>query len=157
MYEPHDLVEGPAGDPVLRALINLKDTYEMAHPVLFDGAELDFSKIWQPLVDNPDRSRALRAYEAATLWAVRRGLRSGRLFLPYAGEYRGKERLLMPAPVWERTRDGFLERRQLPAKPEPFLDRVVAQVEAGMQALDEAVSVEALLGEQQRHPPEARR
>jgi hypothetical protein len=85
-------LEGPTGDPVLRALINLKDTYDVAPPVLFDGAELEFNKIWQPLVDDPDRSRALRAYEAATLWAVRRGLRSGRLFLPYAGEYRGKER-----------------------------------------------------------------
>jgi hypothetical protein len=116
----------------------------VAQPVLFDGAELEFNRIWQPLVDNPDRSRALRACAAATLWAVRRGLRSGRLFVLYAGEYGGKERLLMPAPVWERTRDAFLERRQLPAEPEPFLDRVVAQVEAGMRALDEAVSAEAL-------------
>jgi hypothetical protein len=137
-------LEGPTGDPVLRALINLKDTYDVAPPVLFDGAELEFNKIWQPLVDDPDRSRALRAYEAATLWAVRRGLRSGRLFLPYAGEYRGKERLLMPAPVWESTRDAFLERRHLPAEPEPFLDRVVAQVEAGMEALDEAVAAKAI-------------
>ena len=138
-------LEGLAGDPVLRALSNLKDTYEVAQPVLFDGARLDFSKIWQPLVDNPDRSRALRAYEAATLWAVRRGLRSGRLFVPYAGEYRGKEQLLIPAPVWERTRNAFLERRRLPAEAEPFLERVVAQLETGMQALDEAVSAEALI------------
>ncbi len=137
-------LDGPAGDPVLQALTNLKDTYGEPHPVLFDGAKLDFNTIWQPLVDDPDRSRALRAYEAATLWAVRRGLRSGRLFLPYAGEYRGKEQLLMPAPVWERTRTAFLERRQLPPDAEPFLDRVVAQVQAGMQALDEAVSAKAL-------------
>ena len=33
------------------------------------------------------------AYEAATLYAVRCGVRSGRLFLPCADEYRGKERL----------------------------------------------------------------
>ena len=137
-------LDGPTGDPVLRALLNLKDTYDVEPPVLFDGAELDFNQIWQPLVDSPDRSLALRAYEAATLWAVRRGLRSGRLFLPYAGEYRGKEQLLMPSPDWERTRDAFLERRQLPAKPEPFLDQVVAQVEAGMQALDEAVAADAV-------------
>jgi hypothetical protein len=83
-------LEGPADDPVLRALFNLEDIYDVAQPVLFDGAELNFNKIWKPLVDDPDRSRALRAYEAATLWAVRRGLRSGRLLLPYAGEYRGK-------------------------------------------------------------------
>jgi hypothetical protein len=88
-------------------------------------------------VDNPDRSRALRAYAAATLWAVQRGLRSGRLFLPYASEYRVKERLLMHATIWSTTRDAFLERRQLPVNPEPFLDRVVAQVEVGMAALDE--------------------
>jgi len=137
-------LDGPAGDPVLQALTNLKDTYGEPQPVLFDGAKLDFNTIWQPLVDDPDRLRALRAYEAATLWAVRRGLRSGRLFLPYAGEYRGKEQLLMPAPVWERTRTAFLERRQLPPDAEPFLDRVVAQVQAGMQALDEAVSAKAL-------------
>jgi hypothetical protein len=46
--------------------------------------------------------------------------------------------------VWERTRTAFLERRQLPPDAEPFLDRVVAQVQAGMQALDEAVSAKAL-------------
>jgi TnpA family transposase len=137
-------LEGPPADPVLKALNCLRDTYNLEQPALSDGAKLDFSKIWQPLVDDPDRSKALRAYEAATLWAVRRGLRAGRLFLPYAEEYRGKERLLMPEPVWDSTRDAFLDRRQLPAEPEPFLDRVVAQVEAGMQALDEAVSAHAI-------------
>jgi TnpA family transposase len=137
-------LDGPHGDPVLSALANLKDTYEAVQPELFEGATLEFNKIWQPLVDNPDRSPALRAYEAVSLWAVRRGLRSGRLFLPYACEYRGKERLLMPAQAWVTTRDAFLERRQLPADPEPFLDRVVAQVEAGMEALDEAVAAETI-------------
>jgi hypothetical protein len=60
-------LDGPAGDPVLQALTNLKDAYGEPQPVLFDGAKLDFNTIWQPLVDDPDRSRALRAYEAATL------------------------------------------------------------------------------------------
>jgi TnpA family transposase len=137
-------LDGPSSDPILGALANLKDVYDAEQLELFEGAKLDFNKIWQPFVDNTDRSRALRAYEAATLWAVRRALRSGRLFLPYAGEYRGKERLLMPAQVWATTRDAFLERRQLPADPEPFLDRVVAQVEAGMEALDEAVAADAI-------------
>jgi hypothetical protein len=132
-------LDGPAGDPVLAALGNLKDTYEQRSAELFEGATLDFNKIWQPLVDDPDRARALRAYEAATLWAVRCGLRSGRLFLLYSWEYRGKERLLLPADAWAATQDAFRERHQLPADPEPFLDRIVAQVEAGLEALDEAV------------------
>jgi hypothetical protein len=132
-------LDGPAGDPVLAALGNLKDTYELGSTELFEGATLDFNKIWQPLVADPDRARALRAYEAATLWAVRCGLRSGRLFLPYSWEYRGKERLLMPADAWAAAQDAFRERHQLPADPEPFLDRSVAQVEAGLEALDEAV------------------
>ncbi len=38
----------------------------------------------------------------------------------------------------------FLERRQLPVDPEPFLDRLVAQIEAGVEALDEVVSAEAI-------------
>lgn len=70
--------------------------------------------MWQPLVDDPDRGRALRAFEAATLWAVRRALRSGRLFLAFAEEYRGKDRLLIPGRDWETLKTAFLERRQLP-------------------------------------------
>jgi hypothetical protein len=42
-------LDGPTGDPVLRALMNLKDTYDVEPSVLFDGAKLDFNKIWQPL------------------------------------------------------------------------------------------------------------
>ena len=53
-------LEGPTGDPVLMALDNLNDTYEMERPELFEGTKLDFNAIWQPFVDSPDRSLALR-------------------------------------------------------------------------------------------------
>lgn len=132
-------LNGPENDPVLLALRNLQECYEYPPLALYDNAKLDFSPVWQPLVDDPDRGRALRAFEAATLWAVRRGLRSGRLFLPFAEEYRGKDRLLIPSRDWQTLKPAFLERRQLPDNPEPFLERIVAQVEAGLAALDEAV------------------
>lgn len=137
-------LDGPSDDPVLRALCNLKGCYDFPPPDLYEKGRLDFSPVWQPLVDDPDRARALRAFEAATLWAVRRGLRSGRLFLLYATEYRGKDRLLIPARDWETLKPAFLERRKLPENPEPFLERIVAQVETGMAALDEAVHAKVL-------------
>ena len=118
--------------PLLREILSLRLEGPSADPVLHALAK--------PIVDDPDRSRALRAYEAATLWAVRRGLRSGRLFLSYAMEYRGKDRLLIPARDWTARKPAFLERRQLPENPEPFLERILAQVQAGMTALDEAVT-----------------
>jgi TnpA family transposase len=132
-------LDGPRDDPVLRALGNLKGCYDFPPPELYDDARLPFSPVWQTLVDDVDRARALRAYEAATLWAVRRGLRSGRLFFAFAEEYRGKDRLLIPIRDWEALKPAFLERRLLPETPEPFLERLVAQVEAGLAALDEAV------------------
>jgi TnpA family transposase len=126
-------------DPVLKALRELESSYKDGWLTLFPEAAVPFARPWQALVNDPDRERAFRAYEAATLWGVRRGLRSGALYLSYAQEYRGKERLLLPAADWNARLGSFCLRRDLPAYAEPFLQRLVGQIDAGLSALDEAV------------------
>jgi hypothetical protein len=69
---------------------------------------------WKRLINQPDRQEAFRAFETATLWGIRKGLRNGSLYLTYAREYWGKERLLPPAITWSEQRKAFCERRQLP-------------------------------------------
>ncbi len=133
-------LDGPWRDPVLVALRELADSYEHDWLTLHPEATVSFARAWQPLVDDYDRERAFRAYEAATLLAVRRGLRSGTLFLRYAQEYRGKERLLLPAATWSQHQAAFCARRQLPETADPFLDRVLDQIKVGLSAMDEAVA-----------------
>jgi len=137
-------LEGPERDPVIAALGELDCCYKQGWCDLFKDATVLFAPAWQALVDDEDRERAFCAYEAATLWGIRRGLRCGTLFLSYAQEYRGKERLLLPMASWNQRQAQFCQRRELPLTAEPFLERVQDHAAAGVRALEEAVTAGAV-------------
>jgi hypothetical protein len=95
---------------------------------------------WNSLIQGSDRHAAFRAFEAATLWAVRRGLRNGSLWLSHAEQYGGQHRMLLPEPRWATSRDAFLERRALPRTAEAFITRTLDQLHAGLRALEAAAA-----------------
>jgi len=95
-------------------------------------------------IQSEDREYAFRAYEAATLWAIRRGLRNGSLWLPHAEQYGGQHRMLLSEARWTASRDPFLERRSLPRTAEPFIARTLDQIDAGLRAVAAAASASEL-------------
>ena len=131
---------GAPGDPVINALDELRDCYRQDCSELFDWARAPVGHAWNVLIQSEDRQTAFRAYEAATLWAIRRGLRNGSLWLHCAERYGGGHRLLLPPRRWAATRDSFLERHSLPRTGERFLERLNDQVHAGLCAVNEAVA-----------------
>ena len=83
--------------PVLDLLVKLQLRTDPQHPIrnalewieyyhqdkvdcLFGDPPTEWSGRWRPLIEGKDSEQGLRAYEAATLWGVRRALRNGSLW-----------------------------------------------------------------------------
>jgi TnpA family transposase len=126
----------------LRTLRELHATKANELPTDFDVSIVD-SK-WQSLVSDPDRARALRAFEASTMMAVRRGLRSGRLWVEHSFSFNDQAKQLIPLEEWNEHRSHFVSILGLPQRAEDFLEPLVANIGAGLAAVAEARHQEKL-------------
>ena len=131
--------------PVIDALGELASSYRDDCTYLFYEPSSPAGHAWNELLRACDREQAFRAFEAATLWGVRRGLRNGSLWLPHAEQYGGQHRLLLPALRWTAARGAFLERHHLPATADPFIERVLAQIGSGCEGLNAALATGDLM------------
>lgn len=89
-------LQGGPGDSVIGALRELDASYREDWFWLYDSATAPVGHAWNELIRGSDRQAAFRAFEAATLWGVRLGLRNGSLWLPHAEQYGGQHRMLLP-------------------------------------------------------------
>jgi TnpA family transposase len=133
-----------SGDEMAIAFRELETCYAHGWTDLWTEATTPSGRAWQTLIQSPDREQAFKAYEAATLWGLRRGLRSGALWLPEAHRYGGRHRVLLPERAWQAGREAFLARRGLPSTAEPFIARTVDQIRSGLAALVAAQSAQEL-------------
>jgi hypothetical protein len=131
--------------PVIDALGELASCYRDECTYLFYEPTSPAGHAWNALLSAPDRELAFRALEAATLWGVRRGLRNGSLWLPHAEQYGGQHRLLLPAVRWGTVQGAFRDRHHLPAKADPFIERVLAQIGVGCESLNAALLAEEVM------------
>jgi hypothetical protein len=103
-----------------------------------------FGPSWQGLIEQPDRVAALGCFRAATVMALKRGLRNGSITVDHSFSHRAAEDKLIPAPLWQRSRARFIRGLDLPARPEPYLQRLEAGLMTGLAALAEAVTAGAV-------------
>ena len=92
-----------AGDeqaPLVRACAQLRDLYQRQERALPVACESSFAPRWTALVEQPDRHRALRAFEAATLLALRQALRNGSVWLEHSLAFRQRDAMLIPEAEW---------------------------------------------------------
>lgn len=54
-----------------------------------------FGLAWRAAIADPDRDRAMRALEVATLFALRRALRNGSVWIEHSLSFRGRQRLFI--------------------------------------------------------------
>jgi TnpA family transposase len=133
-----DLREG--GDQAtLRALALLRDVYSTKNPRLPKNADGSFAPRWRDVIEQPDRARALRGFEAATLESLRNGLRSGTIWAPDSIEHRNKDEIFISAAEWKRTRREHYRRMELPQRAEQYLKPVKAALSVGLEELAAAV------------------
>jgi TnpA family transposase len=126
--------------PGFEGLAWLKDTYEDGLDSFCIYRAPPWARRWESLVESSDSGRALRAFEAVTVAAVRQGLRNGSLYSPYGNEFCDPEQHLMPPAVWSARRAAYKFEKALPYHPTQYTDRAQAALRASLAALQEAVA-----------------
>jgi hypothetical protein len=134
----------PADHMVTTAFATLDSLATESRSALPAATPQPFGSSWQALIDQPDRVAALGCFRAATVIALKRGLRNGSITVEHSFSHRAAEDKLIPAPMWQRSRARFIRGLNLPATPEKYLQRLEAGLTAGLAALAEAVRAGAV-------------
>jgi hypothetical protein len=151
-------LEAAPDHPVRMALEQLRLLYDAKQRELPTTGEVAVPPRWQSLVDDPDRRRALGAFEAATLHTLRRSLRNGSVSVAYSFAYRSRESMLIPADEWAKNKGKYYKALGLPRSPEKFLNKLTAQLQSALFSLDEAVGAGELdIEEETIHLPKITR
>jgi hypothetical protein len=131
-----------AGDeqaPLVRACAQLRDLYQRQGRALPVPCDSSFAPRWTALVDQPARQRALRAFEAATLLALRQALRNGSVWLEHSLAFRQRNAMLIPEAEWTTHHRRFYAQLGLPLDAAHYTPQLLANLEAGLVSLAEAV------------------
>jgi hypothetical protein len=118
----------------------LKDTYKEGVESFWVPTAPMWMRRWKTLVEDFDGRRALRAYEAATISAVRQGLRNGTLYSPYGEEFSDPTHHLMPPAIWQARRGSYQLEKGLPYPAERYTDRAQAALQASLAGLEDAIA-----------------
>ena len=120
----------------LQALRQLHESKTFELPTDFDTSCVD--RRWLPLLADSDRTRAMRAFEACAMLSVRKGLRSGRLWIDHSFSFKDREEMLIPLEEWNRGRAHFAGLLGLPLSADEYLKPLLANIDAGLQSVAEA-------------------
>ena len=99
-----------------------------------------WARRWRVLIEASDTQGSLRAYEAATAWNVRQGLRNGSLYSKYGFEYSDPARRWMPPDVWKERRSSYQLEKDLPTSDHLYIERAQAALRASLAGLQGAVA-----------------
>ena len=91
-----------------------------------------WARRWRVLIEASDTQGSLRAYEAATAWNVRQGLRNGSLYSKYGFEYSDPARHWMPPDVWKERRSSYQLEKDLPTSDHLYIERAQAALRASL-------------------------
>lgn len=119
-------------------------------PIDFNVAVAD--PVWHELLEHPDRGKALAALKAATMLAVRQGLRGGRLWVDHSCEFRNREDVLIPPAQWRQDRQRLISAMSRTTDVQKYLARLHANLDVGLRALSEAVDAGKLEIDANRMP-----
>ena len=92
-------------------------------------------RVWQAAISSPDRERAFQALEVATLFALRRAVRNGSVWIEHSLSFRGRARLFFTDERWAAESKKHYARLSLPGKAAAFLKPLLAKVAAGVDAV----------------------
>ena len=99
-----------------------------------------WARRWKTLIEESDTQTSARAYEAATAWVVRQGLRNGSLYSKYGFEFADPASHWMPPDIWKTRRSGYQLEKDLPNAEHLYTDRAEAALRASLAGLREAVA-----------------
>ena len=132
-----DFQGGGAGGDGLSWLIGI---YRDGVETFFVDKAATWARRWKTLIEESDTQTSVRAYEAATAWAVRQGLRNGSLFSKYGFDYADPSSHWMPVEIWKERRSGYQFEKDLPHVEHLYTERAEAALRASLSGLREAVA-----------------
>lgn len=131
------------GDPqhrdieLVQALKQLQKDKVKELPANFDVSAVD--PVWKPLVEDPDRKRALQAFQGCALMRIRKGLLGGRLWVSHSASYRSRDDCLIPKDEWVKNKKTICDALGLETDPRIVLRSLYAMLDDGLAKLDGAV------------------
>lgn len=138
--------------PVIDALGKLRDLYARGDRRLPDDVTAPrLGQPWLEAVSGADRERAFRAFEVATLFALRRAVRNGSVWIEHSLSFRGRERLFLPAERWQAEARRHHTRLSLPAQADDFLRPLLERVRTGIAAVAAATRAGTLRVDDELH------
>ena len=84
------------------------------------------------------RMLLIQAFAACTMMAMRKSLRSGKLWIDHSLNFRERDQVLIPADEWARERDKLIATLGLGSSADSLLDPLLANLKAGLSAVAEA-------------------
>ena len=126
--------------PVMIAVRELS-TYYAGHERSLPqaGTVPELGAAWRTTINGENRQRAFIAFEMATVFALRRALRNGSIWIEHSLSFRGRARLFIPADRWKTESRAHYSRLLMPREPAQFLEPLIAKVDAGAEAVAAAV------------------
>ena len=138
--------------PAIDALDRLRTLYAAgARSLPGEVTAARLGPAWRQAIADVDRERAFRALEVATLFALRRALRNGSVWIEHSLSFRGRERLFIPDVRWKTDARRHYARLQLPAKASDFLPPLLARVRTGIDAVAAATRAGSLRVDDELH------
>ena len=137
--------------PVVQSLVTMRDLYGRNVRSLPDGVSPRLGSVWRDAISGYDRERAFRALEVATLFALRRSVRNGSVWIEHSLTFRGRQRLFLPAERWQAEAKRHYARLSLPTEPAEFLAPLLARVQAGVDAVAQATRTGVLRIDDELH------
>ena len=122
--------------PAIEYLAKLQAMYlKGSRKLPVDVAAPSLGRVWQASISSPDRERAFQALEVATLFALRRAVRNGSVWIEHSLSFRGRARLFFTDERWTAESKKHCARLSLPGKAATFLKPLLAKVSAGVEAV----------------------
>ena len=138
--------------PAIDALSKLRDLYVRNIRKLPDGVVASgLGAVWHNAICSLDRERAFQAFEVATLFALRRAVRNGSVWIEHSLSFRGRARLFFTDERWKEKCKRHYARLSLLVKSATFLKPLLAQVRAGVDSVAAAARNGALRIDDEPH------
>jgi TnpA family transposase len=123
-------------NPVLIALNQLLQLYaDKARELPPQISAPRLGRVWTAAIAGEDRDKAMRAFEVATLFALRRSVRNGSVWVDHSLVFRGRARLFFTPERWAAEAKRHYARLDLPAKAGTFLSPLLTRVRVGVAAV----------------------
>lgn len=176
-----------SADQTLEKIVELPFGAETQHPVidavnilrwlygpnggneLPADTDIKLGRVWRDLIHGEDRVEALRAFEWATISALRMALRNGSVYIDHSFSFRSRATLFIPEDEWKAKRNHYYGHLELPQDPKIFLAKIVDHLDQGLERLrdvylrgevrieDDGVHNEKLVAEDKEPHVDARR